>query len=201
MSVLTPRVRSEITLPAPVSPAVKKSTPRTVIAPVLAGKMMARKMVAVPISSGKVGAGPGGESKVASVNTRLASFVPEDFFGHQPTGTKELPDPTLLAENLARSVLEILAGARELDQIARWVTDDVYNHLLKRVHISQRARTLKNLPAHRPSFTVGRTLISQPADGVVEAVVIIHGKARTRSVAIRLEGMDNRWRASAVHVL
>lgn len=160
MSVLTPRVRIEKTLPAPVA-----------------------------------------TRKVASVNTRLASFVPEDFFGHQPTGTNQLPDPTLLAENLARSVLEILAGARELDQIARWVTDDVYNHLLKRVHISQRARTLKNLPAHRPSFTVGRTLISQPADGVVEAVVIIHGKARTRSVAIRLEGMDNRWRASAVHVL
>jgi len=139
--------------------------------------------------------------KVAAVNTRLASFVPEDFFGHQPTATHALPDPGLLAENLARSVLEILAGARELDQIARWVTDEVYTHLLKRVHISQRARTLKNLPAHRPSFTVGRTLISQPADGVVEAVVIIHGKARTRSVAIRLEGMDNRWRASAVHVL
>ena len=144
---------------------------------------------------------PGTAKKAASVNTRLASFVTEEFFGHQPTATDALPDPTLLAENLARSVLEILAGARELDQIARWVTDEVYQHLLKRVHISQRARTLKNLPAHRPSFRVGRTLVSHPAEGIVEAVVIIHGKARTRSVAIRLEGMDNRWRASAVHVL
>ena len=136
-----------------------------------------------------------------TVNTRLASFVPEDYFGQQPTSTAQLPDPTPLVENLARRVLEILAGARELDQIARWVTDDVYSHLLKRVHISQRARTLKNLPAHRPSFSVGRTLVSHPAEGVVEAVVIIHGRARTRSVAIRLEGLDNRWRASAVHVL
>jgi len=143
----------------------------------------------------------GGAKKMRAVNTRLASFVSEDYFGHQPTNTDALPDPTLLAENLARSVLEILAGARELDQIARWVTDEVYQHLLKRVHISQRARTLKNLPAHRPSFIVGRTLVSHPAEGVVEAVVIIHGKARSRSVAIRLEGMDNRWRASAVHVL
>ncbi len=140
-------------------------------------------------------------TKIPPVNTRLASFVEEDYFGHQPTSTEELPDPAVLAENLARSVLEILAGARELDQVARWVTDDVYSHLLKRVHISQRARTLKNLPAHRPSFIVGHTLVSQPADGVVEAVVIIHGKARSRSIAIRLEGLDNRWRASAVHVL
>jgi hypothetical protein len=140
-------------------------------------------------------------TKIPPVNTRLASFVSEDYFGKQPTSSAQLPDPTTLVENLARSVLEILAGARELDQIARWVTDDVYNHLVKRVHISQRARTLKNVPALRPSFTVGRTLISQPADGVVEAVVVLHGKARSRSVAIRLEGMDNRWRASAVHVL
>ena len=181
MSVLIPHVRSEKTLPAAGTTTTKRLTTRTAVPPVLGGRVPA--------------------GKVASVNTRLASFVPEDFFGHQPTGTSELPDPALLAENLARTVLEILAGARDLEQSARWVTDEVYNHLLKRVHISQRARTLKNLPAHRPSFTVGRTLISEPADGVVEAVVIIHGKARTRSVAIRLEGMDNRWRASAVHVL
>jgi hypothetical protein len=142
-----------------------------------------------------------GARKVPTVNTRLASFVSEDYFGHQPATTHDLPDPRVLAENLARSVLEILAGARELDQIARWVTDEVFQHLLKRVHISQRARTLKNVPAHRPSFRVGRTLVSHPAEGIVEAVVIIHGKARTRSVAIRLEGMDSRWRASAVHVL
>ena len=181
MSVPIPRVRQEKTLTAP-SEASKASAASTG-------------------NTANTVSGSGATPKMRAVNTRLASFVSEDYFGHQPTTTDALPDPTLLAENLARSVLEILAGARELDQIARWVTDEVYQHLLKRVHFSQRARTLKNLPAHRPSFTVGRTLVSHPAEGVVEAVVIIHGKARSRSVAIRLEGMDNRWRASAVHVL
>jgi hypothetical protein len=48
---------------------------------------------------------------------------------------------------------------------------------------------------------MGSTIISHPRDGVVESVVIIHGKARSRSIAIRLEGLDGRWRATAVHVL
>jgi hypothetical protein len=50
-------------------------------------------------------------------------------------------------------------------------------------------------------FTLGRTIITEPADGVVEAVVIVHGRARSRSIAVRLEGIDRRWRATAIHVL
>jgi hypothetical protein len=36
---------------------------------------------------------------------------------------------------------------------------------------------------------------------VVEAVVIVQGPARTRAVAMRLEGMDGRWRATSLAVL
>jgi hypothetical protein len=36
---------------------------------------------------------------------------------------------------------------------------------------------------------------------VVEAVVIVRGRARTRAVALRLEGLDQRWRATAINVL
>src|SRR3954465_12448283 len=42
------------------------------------------------------------------------------------------PDPATLCANLARCVIEILAGARPLDQIGRWVSDSVYVHLLRR---------------------------------------------------------------------
>ncbi|MEY4102015.1 MAG: hypothetical protein RIR88_149 [Actinomycetota bacterium] len=140
-------------------------------------------------------------STVHAVATRPTRFSTDEFFGQQTTARAELPDPTPLVENLSRSVLEILAGARELDQIARWVTDDVYRHLLQRVHVSRRARAIKKQPVTRPHFTLGRTIITEPADGVVEAVVIVHGRARSRSIAVRLEGIDRRWRATAIHVL
>ena len=128
-------------------------------------------------------------------------FDPDDFFGHQPTSTEHLPDPVPLLENLKRCVIEILAGARELEQIARWVSDDVHRHLLKRVVISSRARAAKGQQATRPAFTIGSTTVSQPRDGVVEAVIIVRGRARARAVAIRLEGLDRRWRATAINVL
>jgi len=128
-------------------------------------------------------------------------FIADEFFGHQPASSESLPDPLPLLDNLTRCIIEILAGARELEQIARWVTDDVYRHLLKRVVLSSRARQAKGVTATRPAFTIGSTTISEPRDGVVDAVVIVHGRARARAVAFRLEGMDSRWRATAINVL
>jgi len=135
-------------------------------------------------------------SRVISV--RMAS---DDFFGHQPTSTSSLPDPQPLIENLARCVIEILAGARDIDQIARWVTDDVHRHILRRVVLSARARAAKGQKTVRPAFTIGTVRTCEPQDGVVEAVVIVRGRTRVRAVAMRLEGLDRRWRASAINVL
>jgi len=128
-------------------------------------------------------------------------FEPDEFFGHQRTSRTKLANPRPLIENLTRCVVEILAGARDLEQIARWVSDDVYRHLLKRVVLSTRARQVKGVVASRPAFSVGSVTLCEPTDGIVEAVVVVHGRARTRAVAIRLEGLDNRWRATAINVL
>ena len=128
-------------------------------------------------------------------------FVPDEFFGHQPTSSVDLPSPEPLLENLTRCVIEILAGARDLEQISRWVSDDVYRHLLKRVVLSTRARQATGGHIVRPTFAIGSTTVCSPRDGVVEAVVIVRGRARTRAVALRLEGLDRRWRATAINVL
>ncbi|MEB0265988.1 Rv3235 family protein [Cryobacterium sp. 10I5] len=142
---------------------------------------------------------PVGMSEQASA--RVERFADEDYFGLQPSSRRQLPDPEPLLINLTRCVIEVLSGARELDQLARWVSDDVYRHLLKRVVLSNRARAIKGLPAQRPTISIGRVTITEPRDGVVEAVVIVHSKVRVRAVALRLEGLDNRWRASAINVL
>jgi hypothetical protein len=137
----------------------------------------------------------------STVRTLKPRFDEQEFFGQQPTPTCDLPDPAPLLENLTRCVIEILAGARELEQIARWVSDDVYRHLLKRVVISSRARQAKAQMPTRPAFTIGSTTICEPRDGVIEAVIIVRGRARVRAVALRLEGLDHRWRATAINVL
>jgi len=125
----------------------------------------------------------------------------EDLFGFEQSPTSSLPSPLGTLESLTRCVVEILAGARDLDQIARWVSDDVYRTLLKRTVLSARARQARGERVSRPAITLGRTRISEPADGVVEAVTVVHGRGRSRAVAIRLEGLDRRWRATAIAVL
>jgi hypothetical protein len=138
---------------------------------------------------------------VAPLATILRPPQADPYFDAQPTPRSSLPDPAPLVTNLARCVVEILAGAREIEQIARWVSDDVYRHLLKRVVLAARARSARGATTARPTFAVGSIRLTEPSDGVIEAVVIMHGRVRSRAVALRLEGLDHRWRATAVHVL
>lgn len=137
-------------------------------------------------------------SPASAADTALDS---DEFFAHQPSSRAALPGPRPLLENLTRCVIEILAGARDLEQISRWVTDDVYRHLLKRVVLSARARQVKGRSPARPAFSIGSISIFEPRDGVIESVIIVLGRARARAVAIRLEGLDSRWRATAINVL
>lgn len=116
-----------------------------------------------------------------------------------PTGDE--PSPGTLCSNLARSVVEILAGARPLDQIGRWVSDSVYVHLLRRTMLTVQARTTAAENPLRPRMTIGDPVLAFPVDGVVEAVVMVHQPARSRAVAIRLERHRARWRATAINVL
>ncbi|WP_223694709.1 Rv3235 family protein [Leifsonia poae] len=122
-------------------------------------------------------------------------------FARPAIDTASLPDPAPLLVNLTRCVIEILAGVRELDQVARWVDDGVFLNLLRRVTIAARSRAVTGEQARRPRLTVGEPRVTEPCSGVVEAVVMAHQPMRSRAVAIRLEGMHGRWRASAITVL
>ena len=133
--------------------------------------------------------------------TIRAPYDPDEAFGQQPAESSLLPNPEPLVANLTRCVIEILAGARELEQISRWVSDDVYKHLLKRVLISSRGSPGAWSGGDAPGVRRRHADHHRPASGVVEAVVVVNGRARTRAVAIRLEGLDRRWRATAIHVL
>ncbi|WP_313541079.1 Rv3235 family protein [Leifsonia aquatica] len=110
-------------------------------------------------------------------------------------------DPALLCANLALCVVEILAGARALDQIGRWVTDSVFVHLLRRTVIAARSRAVSAQEVMRPRFSIGTPRLTHPAEGVVEAVVMVHQVSRSRAIALRLERHRSRWRATAISVL
>lgn len=123
------------------------------------------------------------------------------YFAPQRTSTSLLPDPEPLLQNLTRGVLEVFAGVRDVDQLARWLTEDAYRRLVVRSNLAARARSARGVAASRPVHSIRSVRHSSPVDGVVEGVVIVAGPARTRAVALRLEGMDSRWRCTSLALL
>lgn len=113
----------------------------------------------------------------------------------------DLPNPEPLLRNLGRSVFEAMAGVREVEQMARWITPDVYSGLLARVQHAARARRIRGKSVRRPMIETKACLWQSPRAGVVEATVLVDLGTRVRAVAIRLEAFRGRWRAERLHVL
>ncbi|MDO3699586.1 Rv3235 family protein, partial [Curtobacterium flaccumfaciens] len=53
----------------------------------------------------------------------------------EPAAATGLPDPATTARALGLCVAEVLTGAREVDSIARWISDDVQRHLQQRAAV------------------------------------------------------------------
>jgi hypothetical protein len=132
---------------------------------------------------------------------RRSSAAIEEMFERQRTPTSALPDPAPLVRNLARCVVEVIAGARDPEQIARWLEPGVYTQLLTRVVIAGRARQAKGARVTMPTISMGSCRISHPSDHAIEAVAVVHTPVRVRAVVMRLVGLDGRWRATELAVL
>ncbi|MBF4594209.1 Rv3235 family protein [Curtobacterium flaccumfaciens] len=112
-----------------------------------------------------------------------------------------LADPAPTARALGLCVAEVLTGAREVDSIARWISDDVQRHLQQRAAVAAHARGSGRRARGRPVLRVGSVLVCRPAAGVAEATVVVHTRSHARAVAMRLEERHGRWQATAIGVL
>ena len=121
--------------------------------------------------------------------------------GEVPGPGDERPDPELLLIALTRGVMEAMAGAREPEQLARWLSEDAFTSVLKRVVLANRARVVTKRAAVVPTTAIVRIIITEPVGGIIEAVLIVRSRVRARAVAIRLEGVGDRWIATAFRVL
>jgi len=136
-----------------------------------------------------------------SSRRRTTSRRLDEMFDRQRTPAAALPDPMPLVQNLARCVIEIMAGVRDPEQIARWLEPAVYAQLLTRTILAARARHATGRRTALPTISMGSCRIHQPAEDAIEAVAVVHTPARVRAVVMRLIGIDGRWRAAELAVL
>jgi hypothetical protein len=128
-------------------------------------------------------------------------YYEEDFYTPSAEEIAKLPDPAPLLGAIATSVVEIISGARSVDQLAALVSDSVYEKLRARAVIRARAEQVKGAPRLVPKFSVTRVHSESPKLGVVESVVLLSSQRRTRAVTIRLEPGHRGWKATSISVL
>jgi hypothetical protein len=124
-----------------------------------------------------------------------------DYFGEQYCRTADLESPEKLLRMLAPAVVEVIAGVRNISQLAAHLSEDVYLRLRDRSVKVAQERAKRGEATKAPQLRVGNMKKQEPRDGVVESVVLVQSATRTRAVTIRLEGINRRWRATAVSVL
>lgn len=114
---------------------------------------------------------------------------------------RELPGPNpRMVGAIAVHVFEALEGTRGLAQLGNAITWKLAVHLgqvraarLERRHLFKDDRH----SAPRPK----RVVMCRPSAHAVEASVVLETNRRTHAVALRLEWVTDRWRATEVTVL
>lgn len=113
-------------------------------------------------------------------------------FGPQRSSRGDLPDPRLAGRRVFALVLEGLAGLRPLAQVRSMTAPGLY----------------AALTARRPAWCAGGTApvllgpvhVCEPVDGVAEVSAVARRSGRAHAVAARLEGIDGRWRCTALQI-
>ncbi len=130
------------------------------------------------------------------VGTPAAPFLPPrmaenrpDSFERQATSRLDLPSARQWSMRLVHALVEVINGARPAVQLTRWITPEVMSHLQ-----SQMSRN------KLPHLIVRSINVHETDDGVAEVTSVFGTPVRSFALALRLEGLDGRWRATNFEV-
>jgi hypothetical protein len=114
-------------------------------------------------------------------------------FGPTWSSRADLPDPRETGRRLITMTLEALAGRRPLGQLQAMTSPGVYTALTA-------GRRPTWCTQGTSPLVVGTVHACEPVDGVAEISAVARRAGRAHAVAARLEGVDGRWRCTALQV-
>jgi hypothetical protein len=110
-------------------------------------------------------------------------------FAPKPTSATDLPDIKELTSQFIHNVLEIWAGRRSASQVQA-----MCHHLIF-------ADLQKNTGQQKLVGKIRKINVTEPLDGISESTVTVRYGDRLRVVAIRFEGLDQRWLCTALNLI
>ncbi len=152
-----------------------------------------------PVPTSAVPAGAGGP-RAGSARARPHPGPPAEA-PEQPAGRCARPgpaDPQAWARQFLHAALEAVAGIRPPAQLVRWTTTEVQAQLTRRSALTERLRATG--PPSRGNPRVLTLRVCEPAAGVCEVGAVVTDPPRVRAVALRLETVQGRWRATALEL-
>lgn len=109
----------------------------------------------------------------------------------------QLPAPGPWAGALVRASVEVLTGSRPPAQLARWLTLDLYELMVRRAGLAVR---ILGRPQPARVARLHRVHCQTVRPGVHEVAVVVHDGVRVRAAAVRIEAARGRWRATALEI-
>ncbi len=125
----------------------------------------------------------------AMVTADVPTWSSDPDVGVRRTVAADLPVPGRAATMFARGLVEVLSGIRPVEQLRSHCAPEVFAGLEDLPVVPG-----TGLPQLRSVHT------SQPSDGAAEVCVVFRRADRVRALAFRIEGVDGRWRLTALQV-
>lgn len=128
-------------------------------------------------------------------------------FERKITPSDKLPNVKAHIRGLTFAMLEMLAGRRPLHRLNRWLHESLYltlwNAHARQGETPPSRRSFLHRTKDRAASTprIRGVHTSQPAPNVVEASVVVTEDDRAYAVALRLEGLDNRWQCTVFELV
>ena len=122
----------------------------------------------------------------------VASTFGEEYdadFAPKPTSATDLPDIKELTSQFIHNVLEIWAGRRSASQVQAMCHHLIFTDLQK------------NAGQQKLVGKIRKINVTEPLDGISESTVTVRYGDRLRVVAIRFEGLDQRWLCTALNLI
>jgi hypothetical protein len=123
----------------------------------------------------------------------VAPAYRDDEFGPAWSLRADLPAAGEAGRRMVTLALEVLAGRRPVGQLQSLTSPGLFAAL------AGGRRPLWCSEGTAP-LLVGPVHVCEPVDGVAEVSAVAHRGGRAHAVAARLEGIDGRWRCTALQI-
>jgi hypothetical protein len=107
------------------------------------------------------------------------------------------PDLSKFFAEISAAYVEVLAGLRRPEQLARWLSDTAYYDVCQRYRRGARQRQLTGT-AQRPEIVLRKTKTFETDANAYQGVVLLQISGAIKAISIRAELIHERYRITEI---